>query len=354
MLKHRAFPGRGPEVEARYERAAQWLQASIFGNELAAEWCRNNGIPLRKAAAEGIGTAGGFLVPVELARAILDLRDLYGAFRRRARIWPMGSDHTEAPRHTGGSIAVGFIGEGAAAAETQATIDQVGLTARKLGALIRISTELEEDSAPAIVDLIANEAAFALAAKEDDCAFNGDGSSSFGRMYGLGQLVLDGAHAKAKVTAAAGHNTFLTLDSTDLSSLLAAVRASAIPNAAWFCSQTCLSQTFIRLAGGTGYLPMAESDGILTPHYLGFPVILTQKLPLVSTSLAGKVMLGFGDMYAAGLLGQRRGLTLARSADRYLDQDQVAILATERFHAVLHDLGDNSNTGSMAALVGGA
>jgi HK97 family phage major capsid protein len=127
-----------------------------------------------------------------------------------------------------------------------------------------------------------------------------------------------------------------------------------IPAPAWYCSQTCLTQTFFRLAGGTGYIQMIEVDGVMTPHYLGFPVILTQKLPLVSTTLAGSVMLAFGDMYAGAALGQRRGVTLARSADRYLDQDQIAVLGTERFHAVVHDLGDNTNCGSLAALVGGA
>jgi HK97 family phage major capsid protein len=170
-------------------------------------------------------------------------------------------------------------------------------------------------------------------------------------MYGIGAIVLDGNHSKAKVTAATNHNTFLTLDSTDLANLLSAVRASAIPNAGWYCSQTCFAQTFCRLAGGTGYLPMAMADGILTPHYLGFPVILTQKLPLISSTLTGKTMLAFGDMYAGGALGQRRGLTLARSSHRYLDQDQIAVLGTERFHSVIHDIGDNTNFGSLAALV---
>jgi hypothetical protein len=63
-------------------------------------------------------------------------------------------------------------------------------------------------------------------------------------------------------------------------------------------------------------------------------------------------MLALGDMYLGGVLGQRRGVTLARSADRYLDQDQIAVLGTERFHTVVHDLGDNTNFGALAALVG--
>jgi HK97 family phage major capsid protein len=71
--------------------------------------------------------------------------------------------------------------------------------------------------------------------------------------------------------------------------------------------------------------------------------MLTAKMPTITTTLTGKVMLAFGDdVRAAGVLGQRRGITLARSPDRYLDQDQIAILGTQRFDAVLHDCGDNS------------
>jgi HK97 family phage major capsid protein len=62
-------------------------------------------------------------------------------------------------------------------------------------------------------------------------------------------------------------------------------------------------------------------------------------------------MMAFGDMYAAAVLGQRRGLTIARSEHRYLENDQLAILATERFDAVVHDMGDNTNLGSLAVLV---
>lgn len=350
-MKARAFPGYGPEVEARYQRAAQWLRAALYGNEKAASWCKAQGVLLTRAAGEGIGSAGGFLVPADLARAILDLRDRYGAFRRRALVWPMASDSTSVPRRPGGTSAF-FVAENAAVSESTANVDQIGLTAKKIGTLVRLPSEIEDDAAVDMVDFIANEIAFAFAAQEDDCAFNGDGTSTYGKMRGLGKIVLDGAHGKAKVTAASGHNTFLTLDSTDLANLMAAVRASAIPNAAWYCSLTCFAQTFCRLAGASGYLETAIVDGIRTPLFNGFPVILTQKLPLIATTLSGLVMLAFGDMYLGGVLGQRRAITLARSADRYLDQDQIAVLGTQRFHSVVHDLGDNSNFGALAALVG--
>jgi HK97 family phage major capsid protein len=350
-MTRRAFPGPRHETAALYQRAGQWLLATIYGHEKSRDWCKSNGVPIVKATTETIDSSGGFLVPVELANAILDLRDIYGAFRRRARLVSMNSDTTMVPRRPGGTTAT-FFAENAASTQTLGNVDQLSLTAKKLGALVLISSEMEEDSIVEMVDYLANEVALAFAAKEDDCAFNGDGTSTYGRMRGIGTIVLDGNHNKAKVTAASGHNTFLTLDSTDLGNLLSSVQASAVANAAWFCSQTCFAQTFCRLAGGTGYLPMAEADGVMTPHYLGFPVILTQKLPLVTSSLSGSVMLAFGDMHLAGVLGQRRGVTLARSADRYLDSDQIAVLGTERFHTVVHDLGDNTNFGAVAALVG--
>lgn len=358
-MRRRAFQGSGPEVDARYQRSAQWLLAAIYGNEKAKAWCAMNGLPLAKAAGEGIGSAGGFLVPTDLANAILDLRDHYGAFRRRARLVPMASDTTAVVRRPGGTGAF-FMAENNTAgtsSETSANSDLINLTAKKIGSLVRLSSELEEDAAVDIVDFVANEIALAFAAQEDDCAFNGDGSSTFGKMRGIGTIILDGSHNKAKVSAASGHNTFGTsgsaIDATDLANLLGSIRASAMPNAAWFCSQTCLALTFMRIvSAGGGYMESRMLDGVITPYYLGFPVILTQKLPLITTTLNGKVMLCFGDMYAGGVLGQRRGITLARSADRYFDQDQIAVLGTQRFHTVVHDLGDNVNFGSIAALVG--
>jgi HK97 family phage major capsid protein len=349
----RAFPGSGPEVDDLYERAGKWLLATVYGRKDARDWCDKKGVAIRKAASEGIGSGGGFLTPTTLERAILDLRDSFGAFRRRACVWPMGSDSSLFPRRTG-SAAAYFLTEGASAAtgaSTSTNMDGVQLTAKKLGALVTLSSELDEDSIFDLVDYVANELAWALAAKEDDCAFNGDGTSTYGGIRGAGFLALDGAHGIAKVTAAVAHNTFLTLDSTDLGNLVASVRASALPRAAWFVSVTGFGQTFERLAGTSGALLVGEVDGVPTPFYNGFPVIMTQKLPLISTTLTGKAMLAFGDMYGAAVLGQRRGLTIARSDHRYLDTDQIAILGTERFDAVLHDLGDNSTAGSLAVLV---
>lgn len=347
---NRAFPGSGPDVHAAYQRSGMWILAAVYGNDKARTWCDKNFVAFRKAASEGIGSAGGFLVPDELERAILDLRDSFGAFRRRARVWPMGSDSSSFPRRTGTAQAF-FFGENAPTTQTSTNMDQVKLTAKKLGALVLLSSELDEDAIVEMVDYVANELAWALAAKEDDCAINGNGTSGYGGMRGLAFLATDGNHGTAAVTAAAGHNTYSTLDAVDLGFLSGAVRASALPRAAWFASVTAVGQTFERLAGASGGLVRGVADGVPTLFYGGYPIILTQKLPLISTTLTGQAMMAFGDMYSAAVLGQRRGLTIARSDQRYLDTDQIAILCTERFDAVIHDMGDATNAGSIAVLV---
>jgi len=348
----KAFPGSGPAVWDLYERAGKWLLATMFDQKSARDWCDRKGVLVTRAQGEGIGTAGGFLVPTELENAILDLRDTFGAFRRRACVWPMGSDSSVFPRRTGSATAA-FIGEGATAGSSTTNLDAVNLTAKKLGALVMLSSELVEDAIVDLVDYVATEIAWAMAAKEDDCAFNGDGTSTYGGIRGVGAIAVDGSHGKAKVSAASGHNTYALLDAADLGSLMAGVRASAYPRAAFFVSSMGFALTFARIAAATGgLLSPGYCDGIPTQFYNGFPVVLTQKLPQQSTAFTtGQAMMAFGDMYGGAVLGQRRGLTIRRSDERYLDTDQIGVLVTERIDAVVHDMGDNTNLGSLAVLV---
>lgn len=343
----------GPDAYEKYQRAGHFLLASLWGRKTSRDWCDRKAVNWNtRAAGEAIGNAGAFLVPIELENAILDLRDAYGAFRRRALVWPMSTDSSWFPRRVAsGGTAATFFGENTAATAATPLLDGVTLSAKKLGVLIIASRELDDDAVVELVDYFANEAALALAKKEDDCAFNGDGTSGFSGMMGIGTIANDGNHGKAKVSAASGHNTFAGLTAADLASLTGAVRGSAVARAAWFVSNQGFAQS-LQNEATSGYLETFVVDGVVTRYFNGFPVIITQMLPQVSTTLSGKMMMAFGDMYAGAVLGQRRGLTISRSDHRYLDTDQIGILVTERFDAVVHDMGDATNFGSLAALFG--
>jgi len=194
---------------------------------------------------------------------------------------------------------------------------------------------------------------YTFAGKEDDIGFNADGSSSYGGMRGITTLLLDGAHDAGKVVATAGHDTFAEIDTTDLTNLIGKLPAYALPGAKWFASQMAFATVFCRLASTVGGIIMQQTfSGRLVPTFLGFPIAIAQVLPQVTTDLSGSVMLLFGDLSLAATLGERRGVTVARSNSRFLDQDQIAWRGTERVDINVNDLGDASTAGPIVGLVG--
>lgn len=328
-----------------------WCRAALLNDPRAIAFCRSNDLPLTRAANEGVNSAGGVLVPDDFHAAIINLRELTGAFRGNAEVVPMGRDAMPWPRRTGGLTAY-FIAENTAPTESQLGLDNITLTAKKIGVLTRMSTELEEDSAADFGELVASEVAYAFARKEDDCGFNGDGSPTYGGMRGLTVLLIDGNHNAGKVTAASGHNTFGTLDATDLAATVAAIPAIALPGAKWFVSQFGFATTFCRLAAVAGGIIVMQDEitGRSYPTFLGFPVVITQALPQIATTLTGKVMLLFGDLSLAAAVGDRRVVAVRKSDHRYFDQDQIGVLGTERVDVVAHDVGDNTTAGPIVGL----
>ena len=170
--------------ELQAYRSGQWLMATLFNSAKAQNWCRENGMSFRAAQSEGVNTAGGYLVPTEMERSIVDLRESYGVFRQQCRVIPMGSDTITIPRRVSG-LSGYFVGEGVAPTESQKAWDQVQLVARKYATLTRYSSELNEDAIISIADDLTNEIAYTFAVGEDGCGFNGDGTSTYGGMTGI-------------------------------------------------------------------------------------------------------------------------------------------------------------------------
>ena len=163
-----------------------WCRATIYDDAAAQAYCARHKMPITRAASEGIGIAGGFLVPAPMQNSIIVLREERGIFRRNARVLGMTSDSASQPRRTGGLTAV-FAAEATAATESSAAWDSVGFVGKKLLALTRASSELDED-AIGLAEQITSEIAYAFASKEDDCGFNGDGTSTYGGIRGITHL----------------------------------------------------------------------------------------------------------------------------------------------------------------------
>lgn len=349
FMKLKAYTGEGA-VERAYS-VGQWIKGALFGDEDARQWCKDNGIVITRAQSEGVNSAGGFLVPVQMMDSIIDLREEFGVFRKNAQVVTMTSDTLDWPRRVGGLTAY-FTAEGVAATESSASWDNVNMVAKKLAVLARISNELNEDAVISVADTLTREIAYAFASKEDDCGFNGDGTSNHGGIRGLTTLLIDGAHNAGKVAAASGHPTFATLDGTDLANLIGKLPAYALPRAKFYCSSVGFAVTFERLVAAAGGNSISTLDGAIQYRYLGFPIVIAQKLPTVTSTLNGLVMILFGDLALAAAMGERRVVTIKRSDERYFESDQIGLLGTERIDINNHDLGDNTTAGPIVGLIG--
>jgi HK97 family phage major capsid protein len=344
---------KGTDADKNAYRAGQWLAACFLGSEKSAQFCRDNGIAITRAHSEGTNTTGGFVVPSEMERTIIDLREEYGTFRSFAKVVPMASDTFTQPRRTSGLTAY-WTAEAAAATESSKGWDNVSLVAKKLMCYSLFSTELAEDAFINVADDLANEMAYAFAVAEDAAGWNGDGTPTYGNIRGVRPKIIDGTHTKSAINATSAHNTFAEIDATDLMNLMAALPKYALRNAKFYCSQVAFATVFARLTAAAGGNTMDTLAGPQNYRYQGYPIVIDQTLPGTSgsTDFVNTAMLFFGDLSLAALMGTRRGITVKTSEHFKFTNDQVAITGTERIDINVANLGDTSVAGPIIAMVG--
>lgn len=340
----------GPHARQEAYIAGQFLLGTIFRHEPAAQWCREHGlgenIIFRAALAEGANQLGGFLVPDEMERSIIALRETYGVFRRQARVTAMSGDVKNHPyRKTG--VTAYFVGENQEITESEATWGNAKLVAKKIAALVRYSTEVSEDAIISIGDELTVEIAQAFALKEDQCGFLGDGTATYGGIIGLAAALAAGSI----YTAIAGNLAFGTLDLADFESMVGKLPDYAGINPAWYISKAGWAASMLRLmdaAGGNTVRELSSGDGRM--QFLGYPVVWSGVLNKTLTDQASTRLLYFGDLAMSALLGNRRGMSIAISDQRWFAEDQIGIKGTERFDITVHSVGDATNPGAMIGL----
>jgi hypothetical protein len=209
MKRVKAFVGS--DAERRAERCGHWL-AGLAGVERSQRWCVSNDLPLTRAASEMPDAVGGFLVPQDFDAAIIAVREQVGAFRMGAEVRPVASDAQLRPRRIGG-VTAHWTPEGSSITESSFQLDALEPSMKKLAVLVRSSAELYEDSAADLAEFVASEVGYAFAATEDDCGFNGDGTSVYSNAVGLGARL---SGMKSAVAATTAHDTFAEIDNIDI------------------------------------------------------------------------------------------------------------------------------------------
>jgi HK97 family phage major capsid protein len=321
-----------------------WAMATLFGDTEAARWCKDYGVRVMTGNAPGQTV----VVPDEMVLPIIDLREQFGIARRYAYVHPMSSDTATIPRRKSG-VTANFVARGDASSESDASFDDIQLVAREVTALTRISRAYAADAAINLADHLASEMAYAFAVKEDDCLFNGDGTSTYGGIQGIRHKILSKAGA---IAAASGHDTFAEIDHDDLMNVIGVLPEYPGINPKWFASKRANALVFQALKVAAGGNSIRDIEGRVMNEYLGDEVVISQSMPQVTTALNAVAMLIYGDLNMGVTFGDRAGFEIEVLRERYAEYRQIGIQAVERFDINVHGVGDASNPGPIAALIG--
>lgn len=337
---------KGPDAEKDAYIAGQVILAGMFGSEPAQRFCQQNGLQVNGLMSSSDNAKGGFIVPDEMSQTLIRIREERGVFPQFANRIPMGADIIRIPRLLT-DVTAYWTGEGVEITASDAVIGEAELMARKLSALTKVSSELDEDAVIDIGDMITQSMGYAMADKIDDAAFNGDGTSTYGGVLGI-KNALD---SNAISVALSGNVGASTLDLVDFENALAIYPQYAGASPRWFMhSAVYYSSAFALMNAAGGNTNVTLSNGVPTMMFLGFPVTFTQVMTSTTGSAVSTILAYFGDLRLGSAYGVRRSVRTEVTMDRYFENDLIGIKCTERVAINIHERGDTIRNRPIIAL----
>jgi len=283
--------------------------AALGGNARAKEFL----------AAQSIGTdsLGGFTVPDPLSDALINLIEDRGTARQKSQRIVMSADTWSVPK-VAGQATIYYPSEAASITDSSVSFSQVQLTAKKLAALVKMSTEVTEDSILDMLSVVVDSIAYSIALEEDKNLFNGvaGGVNTSGI---AGDASVDDTNV-ASVSA---------LALTDLTACSAGIGNPIIGAVnEWYMSPVVFHGAVRDLLNAAGNNSMRELEEGQRPTLLGYPVNLVSCLP--SAPASGELVAVFGDLRLGAYFGDRRALNFKTLNELYAENDQIGVVATER------------------------
>ena len=304
-------PGNGKGTEEKTGRASEEYRQS-FWNVMRSK------VPmpsLVNALEEGTDSEGGYLVPDEYERTLVEALEEENIFRQLAKVIQTSSGDRKIPVvATKGTAS--WIDEEGAYTESDDSFGQVSIGAYKLGTMIKVSEELLNDSVFDLEGYISREFARRIGAKEEEAFFTGDGSGK-----PLGILAATGG-AETGVTAAS--STAVTAD--ELMDLFYSLKSPYRRNAVWVLNDSTI-KAIRRLKDNNGQYLWQPSLVAGTPDtILGRPVKTSAYMPAIA---AGAKTVAFGD-FSYYWIADRQGRSFKRLNELYAANGQVGFLGSQR------------------------
>ncbi len=267
------------------------------------------------ALQEGTDTEGGYLVPDEFEKTLVEALEEENIFRKLAHVITTSSGDRKIPVvATKGSAS--WVDEEGTISESDDAFSQVSIGAYKLGTLIKVSNELLSDSVFDLESYISKEFGRRIGSKEEDAFFNGDG---VGKPIGIFNKT---GGADTGVTAASA--TAITAD--EIIDLFYSLNTPYRKNAVWVMNDSTV-KAIRKLKDNNGnYLWQPALTAGTPDTLLGRPVYTSSYVPAIA---AGKKTVAFGD-FGYYWIADRQGRNFKKLSELYAATDQTGFVATQR------------------------
>ncbi|MCX7780615.1 MAG: phage major capsid protein [Negativicutes bacterium] len=300
-----------PGADAKTGRASDEYKKA-FWNVMRS---KNPHYDVVNALQIGSDSEGGYLVPDEFERTLVQALEEENIFRKLAKIIQTSSGDRKIPVVTTHGSA-SWLDEEELYPESDEVFGQTSIGAYKLGTFIKVSDELLNDSVFDLQSYISTEFARRIGSKEEEAFFVGDGS---GKPTGIFAAV---GGAQLGVTAASA--TAITVDEVlDLFySLKSPYRKKAV-----FVMNDSTVKAIRKLKDGQGQYLWQPSLTAGTPDtILNRPVYTSSYVPAIE---AGAKTIAFGD-FSYYWIADRQGRSFKRLNELFATTGQVGFMATQR------------------------
>lgn len=293
------------------------------------EFLANKAADIFGIEAKAALTTSDIPMPTQFMGDVVELVYEYGVARQLATVFPMGNVSIKLPK-LGTDTTFGLIAASGSVPEKSPTISFVTMTAEKFGGMVRLPSEIDDDSVVAVGQFLARYGARQLAYVEDYQVFRstGAGSGLNGTGKGLTKLCVDNsivinqASTKTKQSDATLQNF---RDLRNASNLNGAV----LGRACYYVHPTyeALFASFNTSATVTPYVRNGVGGAATLD---GFPIKWVNVMPAYSTSVSVSLAHAlFGDA-SYQYLGVRGGPSFVTSREAGFATDEVLVRALER------------------------
>ena len=271
---------------------------------------RTNFRQVSNVLQEGVDTNGGYLVPEEYDRRLIDVLNEENIMRGLATTITTSGEHKINLAAT--KPAASWIEEGGALTFGDATFDQILMDAYKLHVAIKITEELLYDNAFGLESYIIDQFGKAIGNAEEDAFLNGDGKHKPTGLF---------TSAKVGVTTSTAN-----ISADDMINLVYSLKRPYRKNASFITNDQTLSTLRKLKDNNNAYIWQPSYQAGEPDRLLGYTLHTSAYVPTIA---AGKSVIAFGD-YSYYNIGDRGTRSLQELKELFAGNGMIGYVMKER------------------------